>query len=122
MYAPTNAKLELERHLASVDKEIVAIEIYLEEYLYLTQEETENGSWGKIRTVGTSFSDVADWLDFHYDAGYGIQQIFGNVWYSDGSFCERREYDGAEWWMHNECPKIPEDITRIGKNGDSTRA
>lgn len=105
-----NAKIELKNHLAAVGKEVVAIEIYLEEYIYLSKEDQENGSWGEIRTVGTSFEDVADWLDFEYDCGYGKQQIFGTVWYSDGSWCERREYDGSEWWLHNELPKIPEDI------------
>lgn len=101
-----NAKEELKNHLSSVAKDVIAIEIYLEEYVY----RDDDADLSALRTVGTKFEDVADWLDFNYDTGYGIQQIFGTVWYSDGSWCERREYDGAEWWQHARTPEMPEDI------------
>lgn len=46
-------------------------------------------------------------LDFDYDAGYGLQRIFGTVWFTDGTWLERGEYDGSEWWELKECPEIP---------------
>lgn len=37
-------------------------------------------------------------LDFLYDNDYGVQYIYGYILFRDGSWLERREYDGAEWW------------------------
>lgn len=37
-------------------------------------------------------------LDFLYDEDYGTQHIYGYILFRDGSWLERREYDGAEWW------------------------
>lgn len=53
-------------------------------------------------------------LDFEYDDGYGRQYLFGVVWFCDGSWAERAEYDGSEWWENRRCPEIPnffEDTT-----------
>ena len=36
-------------------------------------------------------------LDFNYDAGYGLQELYGNVWFTDGTWADRGEYDGSEW-------------------------
>lgn len=49
-------------------------------------------------------------LNFDYDSGYGGQNLFGTIWYEDGSWSERGEYDGSEWWEHKECPAIPENV------------
>jgi hypothetical protein len=49
-------------------------------------------------------------LDFNYDNGYGGQELFGNVWFVDGTWCERGEYDGSEWWEYKECPVIPNEL------------
>lgn len=46
-------------------------------------------------------------LDFNYDSGYGGQELYGTVWLTDGSWMERGEYDGSEWWNHKVCSKIP---------------
>jgi hypothetical protein len=46
-------------------------------------------------------------LDFEYDAGYGCQELFGNLWFSDGTWAIRSEYDGSEWWERIIKPKIP---------------
>lgn len=48
-----------------------------------------------------------DALDFMYDDGYGSQKLFGTIWFLDGSWADRHEYDGAEWWVHRKLPKIP---------------
>ena len=49
-------------------------------------------------------------LNFSYDAGYGIQELFGTVWLEDGTWCTRGEYDGSEWWEHNQLPEIPSEL------------
>ena len=46
-------------------------------------------------------------LDFEYDDGYGPQEIEGTVWLKDGTWLERGEYDGSEWWEHRYLPTIP---------------
>lgn len=47
-------------------------------------------------------------LDFEYDNGYGGQNLFGIIWYEDGTWSSRGEYDGSEWWKYNQAPEIPE--------------
>ena len=48
-------------------------------------------------------------LDFEYDDGYGGQELYGNIWYKDGSWSDRGEYDGSEWWTYQSCPIIPDE-------------
>ena len=49
-------------------------------------------------------------IDVNYDDGYGSQQLFGTIWYNDGTWSERGEYDGSEWWAYNQCPDIPKEL------------
>jgi hypothetical protein len=51
--------------------------------------------------------DVLPHLNFEYDNGYGCQHLEGTVWYADGTWSERVEYDGSEWWEHRERPPLP---------------
>jgi hypothetical protein len=51
-------------------------------------------------------------LDFNYDNGYGIQYLYGTIWYKDGTWSSRVEYDGSEWWEYNACPMIPNDCRK----------
>ena len=63
--------------------------------------------------VGHSIEDWVKFtysLDFEYDSGWGGQNLFGVVWFEDGSWLERAEYDGSEWWKHKICPVIPEEL------------
>lgn len=66
-------------------------------------------SWHRLR-VGYSAKEYEDFLkslDFYYDNGYGGQELFGTIWYEDGSWSERGEYDGSEWWEYKRVPDIP---------------
>lgn len=49
-------------------------------------------------------------LDFDYYNGFGGQELFGTIWYEDGTWSSRGEYDGSEWWEYNVCPPIPDDL------------
>ena len=49
-------------------------------------------------------------LDFEYDAGYGGQELFGTVWFKNGTWADRGEYDGSEWWEHHVCPVVPKEL------------
>lgn len=39
-----------------------------------------------------------------YDSGYGLQELFGDVVFKDGTWLSRGEYDGSEWWHYNIKP------------------
>jgi hypothetical protein len=39
-----------------------------------------------------------------YNDGYGGQELFGVIWYKDGTYSERSEYDGSEWWSYRSMP------------------
>jgi len=41
-------------------------------------------------------------MDISYDDGFGIQYIHGIILFKDGTWIERVEYDGAEWWEPHE--------------------
>lgn len=55
-------------------------------------------------------------LDFTYDSGYGTMELQGIVWFSDGSWAERKEYCGSEWWAHMSKPVIPDSLLTNLKN------
>jgi hypothetical protein len=55
------------------------------------------------------YLDFLDRLDFEYDDGYGTQELYGIVWLPDGTWLDRGEYDGSEWWTYRVCPEIPQE-------------
>jgi len=54
--------------------------------------------------------DFFNQLNFDYYSGYGSQYLSGTIWYTDGTWSTRAEYDGSEWWEHHTCPLIPADL------------
>jgi hypothetical protein len=40
-----------------------------------------------------------------YDSGCGMQEVVGTVVFKDGTWLERQECNGSEWWEHKVCPK-----------------
>ena len=54
-------------------------------------------------------------LNFNYDSGYGTQEIFGFIWFVSGTFSERNEYDGSEWFEYVKTPEIPVDVILKGE-------
>lgn len=53
-----------------------------------------------------------DGLRFNYDDGFGSQHLFGVVWFKDGSWLERYEYDGSEGWVLKRTPDVPQGLQR----------
>lgn len=53
--------------------------------------------------VSDAFTTI-DQLNFNYDSGYGGQELFGTVYFNDGTWLDRGEYDGSEWWEHMTPP------------------
>ena len=65
------------------------------------------------------FNSFLSQIDFEYNDGYGSQNLHGCIWYTNGCWSDRREYDGSEWWEYNKLPEIPvfldRNIIRSGK-------
>lgn len=57
-------------------------------------------------TTGT-LEEILPLLGFDYHSGFGTQELFGTIWFSDWSWAIRREYDGSEWWEHQTLPALP---------------
>ena len=72
-------------------------------------------------TTGWTDEDLEIFLksiDFEYDDGYGTQLLYGNIWYDDGTWSERVEYDGSENWLHKKVPEIQKFLIRKDKERD----
>ena len=54
--------------------------------------------------------DFFDSLDFEYDDGYGTQMLAGTIWFTDGTWAQRGEYDGSEWWEYCKCPELVKEV------------
>ena len=102
----TNAKKELEQLLEGKAKVKCAsiIKDYPFDYKELCLFEL------KVNHTEEEFQSFLNSLNFDYDSGYGGQELFGTVWLEDGTWCTRGEYDGSEWWIHNQRPKIPSEL------------
>lgn len=66
----------------------------------LYKDDNEVGSNG--------YENFMESLDFKYESSHGGQQLYGTIWFSDGTWATRGEYDGSEWWEHHRRPAIPE--------------
>jgi hypothetical protein len=64
----------------------------------------------KVNHTEEDFQSFLKSLNFDYNSGYGGQELFGTVWLEDGTWCTRGEYDGSEWWEHNQLPEIPSEL------------
>ena len=48
----------------------------------------------------------------YYDDGYGAQHLKGVIALKDGTWYERAEYDGSEWWEYRSLPKKPDWVEK----------
>lgn len=87
-----NAKKELLDHIG--DREVKYVRVI------------RGRSYDNKETIEGTLDEVIPMLAFDYDAGYGSQELHGTIWYSDGTWSDREEYDGSEWWEHRECPSM----------------
>ena len=54
--------------------------------------------------------------DFEYDDGYGLNKIrLDLVVVGKGWWLERDEYDGSEWWVYKEQPKLLKNHKELNK-------
>lgn len=112
----TNARMEFIEHIG--DRTVKCATIGEEEDSY----RLEKGEKAKriLLPVGYTEEQYLNFLhalNIDYDSGYGGQNLFGTIWYTDGSWSQRGEYDGSEWWDHMEVPVIPEELAPTFDNG-----
>jgi hypothetical protein len=90
-----NAKKEILNHICDRDVTYITISIY------------DRPEDNYKRTIAGTLPEVLPKLDFTYNSDFGIQLLYGTIWYSDGSWSDREEYDGSEWWIHRIRPALP---------------
>lgn len=64
----------------------------------------------KVGHTEKELSEFLNKINVEYDSGYGVQELFGTVWFTDNTWAERSEYDGSEWWEHKKLPEIPYEL------------
>jgi hypothetical protein len=97
-----NAKHELITHLAEINKTVQDILCF---HMTLYTQSTAILFSNKVHE-----SPDSEQLDFEYNDGYGSQKLFGIIWFTDGTWSTRGEYDGSEWWEYHVVPDIPTDL------------
>ena len=105
-----NAQQEFDRHLQGVGIKVKAAAIVCSRGYYSREDGKFNTSILKENYTNEDYGIFIDSLDYSYDNGYGGQELFGYIWFVDGTWSSRGEYDGAEWWEYHKCPKIKYDV------------
>lgn len=56
-----------------------------------------------------SVADFKKHANAEYDSGFGGAEVSENlvIVFKDGSWLERAEYDGSEWWEYKKTPEKP---------------
>lgn len=96
----TNAKQEFVEHTEATNSAVKCAQITKDYY------EPEFTIDLKVGHTLAEYAEFLEKLDFSYDSGYGGQMLYGTIWYDDGTWSERGEYDGSEWWEHRTVPPI----------------
>lgn len=104
-----NARQEFINHTRERVIKCVVLHFY-DVWQYVDEEDEKTTVPLISLKVGWTNADMEVFLnaiDNEYDNGYGGQQLFGTIWYDDGTWSDRGEYDGSEWWDYHHCPQIP---------------
>jgi len=64
----------------------------------------------KSNYTDEDFNRFLNDLNFNYDSGYGVQELWGTVWFEDHSWAKRTVCDGGEWWKRYSLPEIPKEL------------
>lgn len=97
----TNAKQEFLEEIEGKDVKCATVSHY--------------GRGGSHLSVGYSHTELVQFLEsleYNYDSGYGGQELCGTIWYKDGTWSDRGEYDGSEWWDYHGVPDIPTNLLK----------
>ena len=79
-------------------------------------DEEDTPKPGDVLLKGHTINELDKFLEelnFDYDSGYGGQELYGTLWFTDGTWAERGEYDGSEWWERRSRPEIPIELVTV---------
>lgn len=83
-------------------------------YLGDCSDEDEDNSIHAVlpseRTIEDEKRFIEDLGNIEYNNGRGSQELFGHIVFKDGTWLERADYDGSEWWVLKMCPKEPKGL------------
>lgn len=114
----TNAKSEFLNHISYNKSKVLCAAIQIS----TTDPKSEKNKWDEPLLIDAElkraytkgeWDDFLNLIDVDYDSGYGGQELFGTIWYEDGTWSERGEYDGSEWWSLHKCPDIPDNLLNL---------
>lgn len=114
----TNAKKEFVEHVQSWGSEVKCAIIWVEDEW---TEDIDNETILRDGHTKEELSRFIESLNFDYDSGYGRQELFGTIWYKDGAWSEREEYDGSEWWAVRAKPQLPLKLCALKTNTTAKR-
>lgn len=101
----TNAREEFEEHVKGM---LVKCALIHQNYFWSDDDDKKPEITLPLNYTEAQYDSFLEKLNFYYDDGYGTQELFGTIWYTDDSWSSRGEYDGSEWWEHNTLPEIPD--------------
>lgn len=109
-----NAKKELKEHVAKINKTVLAAEIKIGNSYYNSEDEVIRATLypdhikleDPMRAL--AIEEFLSAIDVEYYNGYGVQELYGTIWYTDGTYSDRHEYDGSECWAYHRPPALPE--------------
>ena len=97
---------ELRNELISIDKTDKDI---LKIYIHLHKGYTDD--YKSSYVVFEKYEDIP--TDLIYSAGYGGQELYGFILFKDGTWLERGEYDGSEWWEYKSFNNLDKLILEL---------
>jgi hypothetical protein len=103
-----NAKNELLEIIKKHNVTIKCARLYFDGS-YTSNYKSENINL-KIRYTEEDYNIFLDKIDIEYDEGFGSQELFGIVWFTDGTWLDRGEYNGSEWWNYNIVPPVSDEL------------
>ena len=62
----------------------------------------------KVGFTKEGYAEFLKSIDFKYNGDFKIP--YATIWYNDGTWSERAEYDGKEWYEHKKFPNIPKTL------------
>ena len=81
--------------------------VYAEIWETYTSDKDEERYISLIPNYGNAeYEEFLKDVDFEYDNDYGMQRVRGYIVMNDGTWFERAEYDGREWWEFKKKPEF----------------
>jgi hypothetical protein len=79
------------------------------DFINITGEVDKSQNYEEVKCYSTDFDGFVKFCNRfrNYDNGYGGAKVPTNtvVVFKDGTWLERAEYDGSEWWEYKQIPK-----------------